>query len=76
MGSEKPRIVLRLFQEYGFQTIVLADTDSVWLREPSPYIAMHPTADMMISTDCSSANAELSQTPDITRCGHIPGTRF
>lgn len=35
MGSLKPKMVLRLFEDYGFQTIVLADTDTVWLREPS-----------------------------------------
>lgn len=73
MGSEKPRMVLRLFEEYGFQTVVLADTDTVWLREPAAYIATHPTADMMISTDCASHEAELRQTPDVSRCGHIPG---
>ena len=73
MGSEKPKMVLRLFQEFGFQTIILADTDTVWLRDPTEYIASFPTADMMISTDCASAEAEFSQTPDVARCGQIPG---
>ena len=34
LAGQKPRIVQRLFQTYGFQTIVLADTDTVWLRHP------------------------------------------
>ena len=45
----------------------------VWLREPTGYIAEHPAADMMISTDCASHDAEMRQTPDVARCGHIPG---
>ena len=34
MGALKPKMVLRLFEQLGFQTIVLADTDTVWLRDP------------------------------------------
>ena len=35
MGSLKPKMVLRLFEEFKFQTIILADTDTAWLRDPS-----------------------------------------
>ena len=35
MGSLKPKIVLRLFKEFGFQTVILSDTDVVWLRNPN-----------------------------------------
>ena len=35
MGALKPKMVLRLFEQLGFQTIVLADTDTVWLRDPA-----------------------------------------
>ena len=73
MGSEKPRIVLELFETFNFETIVLADTDTVWLRDPTDYIASIPEADMMISTDCASHEAELHQTTGVPRCGHIPG---
>ena len=34
MGALKPKMVLRLFEQLGFQTLVLADTDTVWLRDP------------------------------------------
>ncbi len=34
MGALKPKMVLRLFEQLGFQTIILADTDTVWLRDP------------------------------------------
>ena len=35
MGSLKPKMVLRLFKDFKFQTIILADTDTAWLRDPS-----------------------------------------
>lgn len=76
MGSEKPRMVLRLFEKYGFETVVLADTDTVWLRDPTSYIATHPTADVMISTDCASPAAELHQTLGVSRCGHLEGAEY
>jgi hypothetical protein len=34
MGALKPKMALRLFEQLGFQAIVLADTDTVWLRDP------------------------------------------
>ena len=35
MGSLKPKMVLRLLEEFRFQTVVLTDTDVVWLRDPT-----------------------------------------
>jgi Nucleotide-diphospho-sugar transferase len=35
LATQKPRIVNRLFQTYGFETIILSDTDTVWLRDPT-----------------------------------------
>lgn len=34
LATQKPRIVRRLFETYGFETIILSDTDTVWLRHP------------------------------------------
>jgi len=42
MGALKPKMVLRLFEQLGFQTIVLADTDTVWLRDPESMPRMLP----------------------------------
>ena len=47
MGALKPKMVLRLFEQLGFETIVLADTDTVWLRDPEsahPFAAASPCA--------------------------------
>jgi Nucleotide-diphospho-sugar transferase len=35
LATQKPRIVKRLFKNYGFETIILSDTDTVWLRDPT-----------------------------------------
>jgi Nucleotide-diphospho-sugar transferase len=35
LATQKPRIVKRLFENYGFNTIILSDTDTVWLRDPT-----------------------------------------
>ena len=35
LATQKPRIVKRLFENYGFKTIILSDTDTVWLRDPT-----------------------------------------
>lgn len=34
---------------------MVSDADTVWLRDPSDYLAQHPSADWFISTDCLSA---------------------
>ena len=35
MGSMKPKMVLRMLEEFKFETVVLSDTDVVWLRDPT-----------------------------------------
>ena len=54
MGSQKPKLVRRFLLERRWAAIVLSDTDTVWLRNPQPYLALHPSADVYISTDCLS----------------------
>ena len=44
-----------MLEELGVQTVVVSDSDTSWVRDPSPYLAQHPTADWFISTDCLSA---------------------
>ncbi len=34
MGSQKPRLVLELFEQFGFSQVILSDTDTAWLRDP------------------------------------------
>ncbi len=34
MGAIKPAIVLQFFERFNLSTIVLSDTDTVWLRDP------------------------------------------
>ena len=54
MGSQKPKLVRRFLIERSWAAVVLSDTDTVWLRNPEPYLALHPSADVFISTDCLS----------------------
>lgn len=57
MGSQKPKLVRRFLVERGWAGVVLSDVDTTWLRNPEPYLALHPTADVFISTDCLSHKA-------------------
>ena len=49
--------------------------DTVWLRDPAPYLDQHPSADWFISTDCLSHDIEAAWQPghNQPRCGHIAG---
>jgi Nucleotide-diphospho-sugar transferase len=66
-----------LIEDYGFQEVVWSDTDVVWLRDPRPFFAAHPAADVAIQTDCLSHAVEAGFTAPLThgfaRCGHLPG---
>lgn len=73
MGSEKPKAVLRLFKEIGVQTVVLTDTDTIWLRDPFPFFGQHPQADMFVTTDCLSHEVEVHNILHTPRCGHVEG---
>ena len=55
-----------------------------WNLRPTPFsnpypdsagfLDAHPSADLFISTDCLSYRAEAEGTPDVWRCGHVPGS--
>jgi hypothetical protein len=82
MGSNKPLIVLRLLEKHALGTVILSDVDTVWMRNPSDFLLRHPTADILISTDCLSHWIEAQQEPGkhdgpyFHRCGHLPGASF
>ena len=69
-----------LMEDYSFQEVIWSDTDVVWLRDPRPFFADHPTADMAIQTDCLSHVVEANFTAPFrhgfARCGHLPGNNF
>ena len=69
MGSQKPKLVRRFLLERRWAAVVLSDTDTVWLRNPQPYLALHPSADVYISTDCLShqVRAALISARSLTR---------
>eukprot|EP00892_Ulva_mutabilis_P012572 jgi/Ulvmu1/9688/UM055_0026.1 len=87
MGSNKPLIVHHLLgSRAAAAAVVLSDVDTVWLRDPSDFIARFPSADAFISTDCLShwveahaadSHAHHSAAPvHYHRCGHLPGATF
>ena len=67
-------------ETHGFREVVWTDTDVVWLRDPRPFFALHPTADVAIQTDCLShvveANYSGPSRHGFARCGHLPGNHF
>lgn len=69
-----------LLEDHGFEEVVWTDTDVVWLRDPRPYLALHPAADLAIQTDCLSHAVEANVTGPfqhgVARCGHLPGNTF
>lgn len=73
MGSQKPLAVLRLFDELQARTVALVDTDTIWMRDPFPWLEQHPEADLFVTTDCLSHQAELARGVQRPRCGHVVG---
>lgn len=55
-----------LIEDFGVETLVVSDTDTVWLRNPTPYLEDHPIADWFISTDCLSHSVSFSFVPGVT----------
>eukprot|EP00884_Botryococcus_braunii_P011897 jgi/Botrbrau1/20708/Bobra.0058s0037.1 len=49
MGREKINLI-ETFNNLGFH-ILVSDVDTVWLRNPYPYIAQYPEADVLTSSD-------------------------
>ena len=47
------RIKINLLNTFlGFELdVLICDTDTVWLKDPTPYFVLYPTADILISTD-------------------------
>lgn len=76
MGSFKPQLVAELLRRNTFSAVVLSDTDTSWLRDPMDLIKLHPLADLMVSTDCLSHEAEAKKALDVNRCGHTPGSKY
>lgn len=80
MGVLKVSLVTALLEGYKVQTLVVSDTDTVWMRDPSPYLDAHPLADWFISTDCLSPTFEDAADPKLRnanpRCGHVPGSTW
>ena len=48
-GREKINLVY-LFTKMGF-SILVSDVDTVWMRNPLPYMAQYPEADILTSSD-------------------------
>lgn len=72
MGSQKPKLVRKFLVERGWAGVVLSDVDTTWLRNPEPYLALHPTADVFISTDCLSHKARMNIMDCNRRKGILP----
>ncbi|KAK7250704.1 hypothetical protein RIF29_33306 [Crotalaria pallida] len=49
MGREKV-ILIDSILPFGFE-LLMCDTDMVWLKDPLPYLARYPTADVLTSSD-------------------------
>lgn len=56
-------------KQYQWQTMVLTDTDTAWFQDPAVLVQMYPDADVMVSTDCLSAQ----HSKDLPRCHMVPG---
>lgn len=61
LATQKPRIVQRLFETYGFKTIILSDTDTVWLRDPSGgHVQLESSPESVNGSRCSLQMTWLS----------------
>ncbi|XP_050232791.1 arabinosyltransferase XEG113 [Mercurialis annua] len=49
MGREKV-ILIEAFLPFGYE-LLMCDTDMVWLKNPLPYLARYPDADVLTSSD-------------------------
>lgn len=49
MGREKISL-LQQFTKWGLD-VVISDVDTVWMKDPLPYMARYPEADVLISSD-------------------------
>ncbi|KAK9804808.1 hypothetical protein WJX72_006874 [[Myrmecia] bisecta] len=74
LDSLKPRVLLQLLDKHNFDAVAVSDPCTVWLRDMQSYMDMHPVADMFMASDCLSHQAEALATPNVDRCGHVPGS--
>ncbi|GJP56702.1 hypothetical protein CLOM_g15757 [Closterium sp. NIES-68] len=56
MGREKVTLI-NVFLSLGVQ-LLICDTDTVWLRNPLPYMARYPQADVLTSSDHLTRSVE------------------
>ncbi|KAK4486282.1 hypothetical protein RD792_008952 [Penstemon davidsonii] len=67
MGREKV-ILIDSILPYGFE-LLMCDTDMVWLKNPLPYFARFPEADMLTSTDQTSVTVVDDKLDDWKQAG-------
>lgn len=52
MGAVKARFVLNLLENFKIQTVVVSDTDVVWVRDPTDYFTAHPKVYTLVPNSC------------------------
>lgn len=60
MGRVKINL-LKTFLAYDLD-VLLCDTDTVWIKDPTPYLLQYPSADILISTDHMLPTVEYGDT--------------
>ena len=56
MGREKISL-LQTFTSWGID-VIISDVDTVWLRDPVPYMEKYPEADILVSSDHLAATTQ------------------
>ena len=72
--------------------LIFSDVDVAWLKDPGPYLASEPAADVFISVDCLSPSYDAGRQPKLRhwgnhhsahlwqgwwpRCGHLEGDGY
>lgn len=56
MGREKISL-LQTFTKWGYE-VLISDVDTVWMKNPLPYVAEYPTADILVSSDHLGATVD------------------
>jgi len=72
MGREKINLIVT-FTNMGID-LLLSDVDTVWMRDPMPYIARYPDADVLTSSDHLSTTVggeELEKWPNAASAANI-----
>ena len=72
MGREKISL-LQTFTKWGYE-VLISDVDTVWMKNPLPYLAKYPSADILVSSDHLGATVEdggLEKYPDAGSAANI-----